>query len=318
VYDAYGKTQILSGSGTMLADSSVGNPFMFTGRYNHPRLDLMYFRARMYDMVTGNFISQDPLGFVDGMSLYRGYFVPIGMDPSGSEFFPGTTFSNLKFDGCSCTKVEAATIETAWGSARKAAKSAVDEIKEITWARDAAHYAEIVTILRRYRIFFETPVDDQGTISGKTDDDWGISRNLIRTTIKSVFEKTRYGMLGEVEVYCAGDYCEGDTAAYTYNGDSLVFCPKFFDGKTPKQKAGIAFHEASHRWGDTNDWGYMMPQPAIAAMADDGHGKPLFGNFYWNTYSIGYDGSGYMKTKYLVDNASTYEHYLLQFHCKGD
>ena len=83
MYDAYGKTQILNGSGTMLADSGVGNPFMFTGRYNHPGLDLMYFRARMYDMVTGNFISQDPLGFVDGMSLYRAYFVPGGVDPSG-------------------------------------------------------------------------------------------------------------------------------------------------------------------------------------------------------------------------------------------
>ncbi len=43
----------------------------------------MYFRARYYDPQTGEFISRDPLEYVDGMSLYRGYFVPNGMDPNG-------------------------------------------------------------------------------------------------------------------------------------------------------------------------------------------------------------------------------------------
>ena len=44
---------------------------------------LMYFRARYYDPATGEFISRDPLEYVDGMSLYRGYFVPGGVDPFG-------------------------------------------------------------------------------------------------------------------------------------------------------------------------------------------------------------------------------------------
>ena len=43
----------------------------------------MYFRARYYDPNLGEFISRDPLGYVDGMSLYRAYFVPGGMDPLG-------------------------------------------------------------------------------------------------------------------------------------------------------------------------------------------------------------------------------------------
>jgi len=49
------------------------------------RPPLTYFRARYYDPNLGEFISRDPLGYVDGMSLYRGYFVPGGMDPSGMQ-----------------------------------------------------------------------------------------------------------------------------------------------------------------------------------------------------------------------------------------
>ena len=45
----------------------------------------MYFRARYYDPQTGEFISRDPLGYVDGMSQYRAYFVPGGVDPLGKH-----------------------------------------------------------------------------------------------------------------------------------------------------------------------------------------------------------------------------------------
>jgi uncharacterized protein RhaS with RHS repeats len=43
----------------------------------------MYFRFRMYDPATGRFISRDPLGYVDGMSLYLAYFVPDETDAMG-------------------------------------------------------------------------------------------------------------------------------------------------------------------------------------------------------------------------------------------
>jgi len=45
----------------------------------------MYFRARYYDPQLGEFISRDPLGYVDGMSLYRGYFAPGAVDPFGLQ-----------------------------------------------------------------------------------------------------------------------------------------------------------------------------------------------------------------------------------------
>ena len=46
----------------------------------------MYFRARYYSPQLGQFISRDPLGYVDGMSQYRAYFVPNGMDPRGMDW----------------------------------------------------------------------------------------------------------------------------------------------------------------------------------------------------------------------------------------
>ncbi len=82
-YDAYGNTLVLSPAGTPRSTSALGNPFTYTGRYNHAEIGLMYFRARYYDPGMGEFISRDPLEYVDGMSLYRGYFVPGAVDPLG-------------------------------------------------------------------------------------------------------------------------------------------------------------------------------------------------------------------------------------------
>ena len=48
-----------------------------------PKPSLQLIRARYYHAELGRFISRDPIGYVDGMSLYRAYFVPGGADPSG-------------------------------------------------------------------------------------------------------------------------------------------------------------------------------------------------------------------------------------------
>ena len=44
---------------------------------------LRYKRARIYAAQLGRFISRDPIGYVDGMSFYRAYFVPTAVDPLG-------------------------------------------------------------------------------------------------------------------------------------------------------------------------------------------------------------------------------------------
>jgi len=78
-YNAYGKTVIMADS--ILVD----NPYFFTGRQLDSETGLFYFRARYYDASLGQFVSRDPLNYVDGMNLYRGYFAVNDLDPSGLD-----------------------------------------------------------------------------------------------------------------------------------------------------------------------------------------------------------------------------------------
>jgi len=50
-----------------------------------PKFTLVIYRARYYDPTTGEFISRDPLEYVDGMSQYRAYFALDSVDPLGLD-----------------------------------------------------------------------------------------------------------------------------------------------------------------------------------------------------------------------------------------
>jgi RHS repeat-associated protein len=82
-YSAYGTLGIYAANGTVRSSSTYANRYTYTGREWDSELRLYHFRARWYDPATGGFVSRDPLGYVDGMSLYRGYFGVRGVDPSG-------------------------------------------------------------------------------------------------------------------------------------------------------------------------------------------------------------------------------------------
>ena len=84
-YDAYGKAQFYTASWSTKSGTSYGVVNTFTGRELDTESGLYYFRARYYDPALGRFISRDPLGYVNGMSLYRAYFVQGGVDPSGLD-----------------------------------------------------------------------------------------------------------------------------------------------------------------------------------------------------------------------------------------
>ena len=80
-YTAYGEEVARTGTTT--------NPFGYKGAvgyYTNAETSDIYVRARTYEPALGCWLSADPLGFIDGPNLYRAYFVPNGIDPSGSNW----------------------------------------------------------------------------------------------------------------------------------------------------------------------------------------------------------------------------------------
>lgn len=85
-----------SGNGTAYAYSATGEPtawgtpgsvpaFRYTGQMALPQVQLMYYKARMYDPALGRFLQTDPAGYSQGLNLYA-YVAnnyPNATDPSG-------------------------------------------------------------------------------------------------------------------------------------------------------------------------------------------------------------------------------------------
>jgi len=84
-YSVYGTPTITDASGTTLTTSAENNRYTYTGREFDEALGLYHYRARMYDSVAGRFCSRDPIGYSDGLNLYRNYFSLAATDPTGLE-----------------------------------------------------------------------------------------------------------------------------------------------------------------------------------------------------------------------------------------
>jgi len=70
-YDAYGMPTFYGANYNPLTSSTVGNPYLFNARHWDTETQLYYYRARYYHPVLGRFMQRDPMGYVDGMSLYE-------------------------------------------------------------------------------------------------------------------------------------------------------------------------------------------------------------------------------------------------------
>ena len=69
-YDVYGKPTIRNSSGTIIADSAISNPYMFTARRIDTETANYYYRARYYQPEIGRFLQTDPVGYKDGINWY--------------------------------------------------------------------------------------------------------------------------------------------------------------------------------------------------------------------------------------------------------
>ncbi len=83
-YTAYGELTITDASGTVRSSTAEGNRYTYTGREWDDITELYHYRARMYDPLTGRFLSRDPIGYLDGYSLYPAYFGLENIDPHGN------------------------------------------------------------------------------------------------------------------------------------------------------------------------------------------------------------------------------------------
>jgi len=85
-YTPYGEVTFLNAVGTVQVPhaSPLGNPYLFTGQRYDAAPALHFFKGRYYDAGLGRFLNRDPLGYVDGMSLYVAPFaMRFSVDPSG-------------------------------------------------------------------------------------------------------------------------------------------------------------------------------------------------------------------------------------------
>ena len=92
-HTAYGKQTITSATGAARSKSAVGWGRGFTGYVADNETGLLYAKARMYSPGLGIFIGRDPLGYVDGMSVYRAFFIPNNLDSTGTSCKEGMPIS---------------------------------------------------------------------------------------------------------------------------------------------------------------------------------------------------------------------------------
>lgn len=70
-YDVYGQPTIWDmNSQQMVEKSTVGNPYLFTGRRFDDEAGNYYYRARYYSPDIGRFLQTDPIGYAAGLNLY--------------------------------------------------------------------------------------------------------------------------------------------------------------------------------------------------------------------------------------------------------
>jgi RHS repeat-associated protein len=69
-FDVYGKPVVKNGTDTVIPESAIGNPYLFTNRRYDQETGLYHYRARAYSPQSGRFLQIDPEWYSDGLNLY--------------------------------------------------------------------------------------------------------------------------------------------------------------------------------------------------------------------------------------------------------
>ncbi|MCU0712986.1 MAG: hypothetical protein MUC43_13075 [Pirellula sp.] len=86
-FAAYGQPTIYNASGSPIRNqqSQIANRFTYKGHEWDETLCLHHFRARWVSPLAGRFLGRDPIGYDDGLSLYRSYMSLFDFDPHGTN-----------------------------------------------------------------------------------------------------------------------------------------------------------------------------------------------------------------------------------------
>ncbi len=92
-YEPYGLPTFYDSTGTLIADSFVGNRMLYTGREWDADLEMYHYRYRTYDPRSKRFMQGDPIGLNGGWNYYAyvggnpvNYIDPMGLSKLGDFF----------------------------------------------------------------------------------------------------------------------------------------------------------------------------------------------------------------------------------------
>ena len=201
-YSVYGQQTIMGSGGVVRSNTTRYNNYGFTGRYLDDETGLWYFRARYFDDELGRFISRDPLGYVDGMSLYGGYFAEgFAMDPSGEALCGGACIAALA--------VAAARAYNAYNGYKKLKKlkKAADALKKAKKAADKLKKAKKAADVAKKAAKFKVKCEGLYQAYKKAEDSYGknpCKRCLTCAEVNAAIAKLSTGVAGRAAYIKAG------------------------------------------------------------------------------------------------------------------
>ena len=262
-YNAYG-LQVVFAPGTngtvefggddvssVAGSSSVGNPYMFTGRRLDAETGRYYFRNRYFDSGTGRFLSRDPLGPLDSLNLYEyarssptKYVDPMGL------------YTVTKFTDCG-TLTPPITAAQMMNIRKDVAKAC----SRITQA--LMNLPKVPTVVPKLGTWARVyvPMLTGGTPPGK-------QTARLKKMLKMMKKEACSGIEIECECVCGKASTNAYTRGATYGSSaSLHLCPGWWTKPRPTQYM-IILHEMTH-YGESED-NDVAPLDPLNAQALEG------------------------------------------------